>query len=263
MALAIYQRYTDYILGSATVSGTAPLTSYSLSTLTGLNPATRVRFGSGTVTVTFTLGSGARGDLFALPMHNLSGSVLTLTNGAGLSQAITLATLPADSLPRTTIVDLTIGTPNGATRTSTTWNLVIAGNAANVILGGAVWIGTTNRTLSRNFAIEPIRALTYQSDEVINPYGVAYAVDYETVLRSIRCEFAGASTQDRSDLEDWYRTSHGRVRPSIFWPDPSVNDAILGRWPETFEETLNRRGSAAHRVPLAEFRELSKGKPVF
>jgi hypothetical protein len=195
-------------------------------------------------------------------MSNLAGSVLTVTNGAGLSQAITLATLPPDSYPRTTIVDLTVGTPVDATRTSTTWNLVIVGNAANVILGGAVWIGTTKRTFSQNYVLEPIRNLAYQGDEIINSYGVAYETDYQTLLRSIACNFHGASAQDRSDLEDWYRTSHGRARNSLFWPNPDVNDALLGRWPQNFSEVLQVRGSAVNRVTVP-FQEASKGKPVF
>lgn len=259
MANAIFARRSDYILTGATITGTAPSTSYSLSTLGTLNPAARVRFGSGTVTVTFTLGVAAKADLFALPAHNLSGSVLTLTNGSGLSQTITLPTLPPDNIPLTTIVDLTIGTPSAVTRTATVWNLVIVGNAANVILGGAVWLSTPNRTFNHNFEWGGSIERRHRGIETVNDYGTAYPQDYETVERWIDCTFPRADVTDRASLHDWYLANHGRWTDSIFWPDPSVNDALLGRWSEAYAERFKFTNN--NQIPL-RFDERPKGKPL-
>jgi hypothetical protein len=265
MANAIYQTYADYILATAGVpnavfTGTAPLNStYSLSDFAFLRPDWRVKFGSGTVTITITLPIAKRADIFALPMHNLSGAVLTLTNGSGLSQAITLATLSEDSIPLTTVVDLTIGTPVAATRTSNVWNLVISGNAVNVTLGGAIWLSGNSRSFNRNFKWGFTESEQHGlAAEHINEYLTAARLGTFSKTRSLTCQTL-ARDQGVTDFRAWYRANCGRAHPSLLWPDPSVNDAYLGVWQP--ELSVVRGYPNASDVAL-KFDELSKGIPL-
>ena len=130
----LYAQGDDNILAGSTVSGTAPSSTYSLATLLTMQPAARVRWGSPTVSVTFTLDAPARGDVFVLPVSNLEESidgaspesVAVLTNGAGLSVALTIPALQGNGLPGTVCVDLTDAEPNATIRTSAVWTLTIA-----------------------------------------------------------------------------------------------------------------------------------------
>jgi hypothetical protein len=249
MANGIYAHYLDNHIWDATVtSSVAPLTSYSLDTLKSGQPAARVRWGTGTVTITFTFSGSKTANLLAIPVSNLAGSVLTLTNGAGLSQAITLPTLPADGIPLTAIATFT-------SSSHAVWNLVISGNAANVILGGCIWLGTY-KELDRNFRysfreIEDARGVGHE-----NEYGTEYLVPYDTINRRFQCSFATSDT-GAEQLRLWQRD--GRWRPCLFWPDPSVNDAYIGRWETGL--SLERHYPNYNPTSLV-FRELGKGLGV-
>ena len=257
---AIYARYADNILLGVTPTGTAPSTSYSLATLASLNPAARVKWGVKTVTITFTI-SSAQGDILVLPMHNLDpgASVLTLTNGAGFSQAITIPALQANGLPPTVVVDLTL---LAGTRTSTVWNLVIINNSVNVTLGGCIAIYGPKRSLtgiaaSDNFALEYHERETANVLETANEYGTPYLQDYETVNRQVDVVINGNASW--STIRDWFRSNHGRARPSLFWPDPNVVDGYFGRWQPTFD--VDHRLPSYHPITLT-FDEWPKGKPA-
>lgn len=248
MANGIYGHYLDNKAWDATVTANqTPLSGYANSTLVSLNPAARLRYNTGTVTITLTFGSAVTADTFALPVSNLAGSVLTLTNGAGLSQAITLPTIPDNRIPLTAVKSF-------SSSSSTTWNLVISGNAANVILGGGLWLGA-KRTLDRNFRYEFHEIGEQPGPEVTNEYGVDYTPNLRTLVRRLQCEFAATAT-GRAQLKAWFED--GRKRPCFFWPDPSVNDAYIGKWATTYDVT---RGVNVSTLSM-EFAELSKGKPV-
>jgi hypothetical protein len=57
----IYARGGDNILDGITPTGTAPSTTYSLSTLALMQPAARVRFGATGISLVFTRGRGGAG----------------------------------------------------------------------------------------------------------------------------------------------------------------------------------------------------------
>ena len=251
MSTGRYAHYLDNVMwNDPTITADAtPTTSYSLDVLKGSNPAARVRFGTGTVTITLTFDAPVTATLFALPVSNLAGAVLTLTNGAGLSQAVTLPTLPGNRIPLTAIVTF-------ASSTSAVWHLVISGNAANVILGGCLWLGTY-RTLAHNYVMG-FREITDQPGPApqVNDYGVEYLVNLGVQVRTFEGEFR-ASGDVADALLAW--SQDGRHRPTLFWPDPSVNDAFIGHWVEAY--TRQREWLTRSSISL-RFRELSKGKPV-
>lgn len=256
----VLQRASDDVFNAATMSGTAPSASYSLSTLTRRDPATRVRFGSGTVTVTFTLAAPARGDIFVLPCSNLdSGStVAALTNGAGLNEAITIPALQQQGIPRTAILDLTVAEPNATTRTSNVWNLVITGNSVNVTLGGAVFLFTPKRTVD---AVQ--WGLSYekghQADEHRNVYASRDRFDFRTTERVLSWQ-ASVEPSELTDLEDCYDANHGIVYPGLLWVQRDELDAYIGTFGPKFR-ARQRDGYFLYDV-ACDFLELSKGKPV-
>lgn len=263
---AIFQRYDDDILRDAVWSGTSPSTSYSLATLGLKNPAARVRFGATSATVTATVLS-ARGDILVIPMHNLtpgSSAVLTITNGAGLSQAIPIPALQANSYPATLVVDLSLLVPLAATRTSTVWNFVIAGNAANIILGGAILLYGGKTSFLGNAAGDNFqwagyteRELHYAS-EVENEYGTRYIADRAAASRSVDVQIA-ANAAGLIEVRDWYRGCHGRGLPGFFWPDPTVADGYFGLWQREF--SVGHVYANYHPVQVT-FDELAKGQTI-
>jgi hypothetical protein len=107
---AIYQSTASNLFaGIAPTSTVAPSSTYSLATFTYLRPDWRVKFGAGTLTLTWSgVSATIQGDVFTIPISNLDAgaAVATLTNSSGLSQAITIPATPADGVPLTTVVDL-------------------------------------------------------------------------------------------------------------------------------------------------------------
>lgn len=255
----LFARADDNILLGATITATvAPLTSYSLTTLALLKPATRVLWGVKTVTITFTLGSAKQGDVLVIPMHNLDpgASVLSLTNGAGFSQAITIAALGADGFPPTLAVDLTA---LSGTRLSDTWNLVIASNSVNVGLGGAIAI-YGKRTLSRGIRFGFTVQRQRNQSVITNEYGTNYRQDYETQTRAVNCTAVSVG-DDVSELEDFYAGCRGGVDPGFLWPQgfAGLPGSYFGDWQPQYA-AQNLESSTAYDVALT-FTERSKGKP--
>lgn len=260
MARAKFQAYDAWILDGAVVtSDVAPAASYSLDTLLSLRPSTRVRFEVDTVTITFTLDDPAEVDLFALPMSNLSGAVLTLTNGSGLSRAITLAAVRRNGIPYTTIVDLSIATPSAVTRTSDVWNLEIAGNAADVILGGCVWLGSPLEALGHNYSWGSRGRAKHGTTSIENDYLAEYVTNKRTFRQEFELNLASATDADRAIVLGWNHANFGRGYPSVLWMDPDINDGTFGRWQEEYEEAYVFLDNT--EIPIV-WREASKGKPL-
>ncbi len=266
---AIFQRYDDDILRDAVWSGTAPSTSYSLATLGSKNPAARVRFGATSATVTATITS-ARGDIFVLPMHNVtpgSSTIIKVTNNNGFDSGfLTVPALQANGLPPTLTVDLT-GMASAATRTATVWNVVITTNGANVILGGAIAIYTgkttfTSNAHSNNFLWDGYTDRErHYTRETMNEYGTRYLVDYGTASRSVDVQIA-ATLAGLSEFRDWFRGCHGNGLPGLFWADPSVADSLFGTWqPEFAVQHQPHISQNFHRLSVT-FDELAKGQAL-
>lgn len=249
MSNAIYNHYSDNALWGGTVTANvAPSTSYALADLQSAVPGVRVRWGVKTVTITWTFSGAVTADFFALPVSNLQGSVLTLTNGAALSQAVTLPALPTNRIPLTAIVQF-------ASSSSTTWNLVISGNAENIVLGGAAWLGQ-KRTFDRNFMWSFHEREQQFGSAVVNDYGTRYLQTLQTQQRFIDITVRSRQTAIAA-FKAWHQDA--RFRPGLFWPDPSVNDAYVGVWDTDLD--VERAYTNVNPISLA-FAELSKGKPV-
>ena len=265
---AILGRYSDNIVNGSTVSGTTPVSGYSLSTVLINLPSARVRFTSTSITVTFTLTSSQEGAVFILPMHNITPSttgVATLTNSAGLSYALTTGALMKNGLPAPIVADFSAS----ANRTSGVWNLVVAGNAANVQLGGAIGIYGPKRTFSGLQSGDLNWQYTEDEETGVdiaeNEYLTEYVQDYETSRRIV--EFSGLGTVAQVQaFVDWFQANHGKALPSLFWPDPPYTGhtgdsvrAYFGRWISGYQLSTI---TGLKRKASIKFRELSRGKPI-
>lgn len=261
MANALFSRYSDYILSDATWSGTAPQSTYELATFAYLRPDWRVKYGATTVTITATIGTPRKADVFALPMHNLdpgtSPTIARLTNNNGFAVDLDIPAVPADSLPLTAIRDLR-NDASASTRTATVWNLVITGNSVNVTLGALIWLGLLNEFTANYRPGFRIGERRFNSTAA-NAFGTVNRVNYQARERYLEYSVPSRDAQ-RDALVDWARSGEGSGLPSLFWPDPSVNDALVGSWPDEYASTpLIRNFSPMDGI---RFTEWSKGVPI-
>ncbi len=261
---AIYQgSASNLVAGITPTASVAVSTTYSLSTFTYLRPDWRVKWGVKTVTLTWSgVDATIPGDIFALPISNLDAGagVATLANTSGVSQAITVPATPLDRLPLTTIADLSGFTL--AQRKAGTWTLAISGNSVNVTLGGAIALygpktSFLNNMSGDNFAWEYPEKETHAKSEKKNEYGSRFILDLLTRERSIEV-LLRANDAGKTAITAWHRSAHGGALPSLFWPDPNVNDALLGTLGDL--EVLNMSGN--YRPIKITMTELSKGIPL-
>lgn len=257
----IVARPSDDIFQGATITSTvAPMTSYDLLTLLLRDPACRVRFNAGTVTITWTLDTPARLDVFVLPVSNLDEGydVASLTNGSGLNVPVIVPPRQLNNIPRTCALDVTEAEANATTRTSTVFNLVISGNSANVILGGAAFGYGQRRLLDAvqwGFKYRKRQAVVQSTNEYLS----RYRVNLSTNARVLDCR-ALAEPEEVKDLEDHYDDCRGAFLPGLLWPQLAELDAYIGTW-EAFE-AQQQEGKFLYDVAM-QFEELSKGKPVW
>jgi hypothetical protein len=270
--LAVFQAPDENILGgSAITADHAPSASYSLSTLGSNNPAARVRWGTKTVTITFTLSEAKRGDVLVIPVTNLdsvaSPTILRLTNGAGMDVNVLVPAMPRNRIPLTLVCDLTLLETDDTIRTSDAWHLVISNNSENVILGGAVLLyGPKTQFSTWDVQWGGTDSKTAQGAEVANEYGTRYRQTYETQVRSVTV--TKLATADEADaLEGWYDACGGRFGTAgMLWPDLSVNDALFGTPQATWsKQRIAPNGPLStdviYQIQMT-FDELAKGKPV-
>ncbi len=267
----IVQAYDEEAFHNAVVTGTAPLASYSLSTLNSNQPAARVLFGVTTATVIMTLGGAFQGDVLAIPVSNAT--AIQLTNGSGLNVAIPIPTMTRSGVPKTIVADLTLLQANNATRTAAVWTLVFTG-PANIIIGGAILLYGPVHRLIDNFLWgsasgghkTPVnRQKTAATTESKNEYLTRYIQAHGTFEQNITLNHYEKTAASLADFESWFDGSLGGGLPSLLWPGVAANldvmlgDAFFGTWHPMFEM---RQIEAGITEVTLQFYELSKGKPV-
>lgn len=260
MANAVFQAADENLLRAAAWSGTAPASTYSLTTLASLDPASRVLFSSGTATITATAASG-RGDILVIPVTNADS--LTVTNNNGLSESIPISAMPRNRIPATIVADLTALEPNGTVRTATVWNFALVCSSANLQVGGAIALYTPRTELAAgDFQWGGTDARTFYGIEHENEYGVRYRQVRDTMRRSVSLTKL-ATQADLTALLAWFDNSNGKYGTAFLWPDPAVNDGYLGSLQEKLEFTRLAPTSVGTLYSVAiQFEELSKGRPV-
>lgn len=245
----------DNVIDGSTVSGTAPSATFALSTLASGDPAQRVRWGSGSASITFTAPSPKTGGVLILPVSNAdAGSgVVTLSNAAGLSVAVPIPVHTRNGIPRTAALDFS----DQGNLTSNAWTLAFSGNSANLIVGGGIGIYPRKAFpgIRWDFAYKHKQAAL---DEM-NAYLHRRRFPFRTSERMLQCS-TWIDSDELAELDDVISGGIG-TKPGFVWPQLAGVDAFFGLFPE-FE--AHRVGDVIERYAFAfNFVELSKGKPVF
>lgn len=215
----LYCRPSDVVTDSATVTlaaGTAdsayPLTNlydrkaYSVFKATGTSCTPRATFG-GSQTI----------QAAAVIQHNLAGATVTVTNGAGFSNDLTVPSDSEDGHSINPWEDYR-GLSNTA---STQWNLAVSGASANVAIGEWALVQTL-RTLPIIWGV--IEDESHPVSRSVTDYGVDLNYGMGVRSRIVRCEVKLDSM--RADLVSLQRDARGALKPFLFVLDSSVNDAM-------------------------------------
>lgn len=213
-----YAKYSDIVTVAATWSVTAGTaeSAYPVSNLDDLRPWLVARSTGTTITYRATFG-GAQA-LQAVAFINTNATAIQLTNGAGLSQAVSIPSTPDDGLTLDPWIDLT----NVANASSTTWNIALTG-PSGVALGVPVLVATL-RTM-------PLLWSGLEEDErhgtIVHEteYGVRLKLGFGIRQRVWRGEFIRESF--RADLLALLRDARGPLRSFLLVPDHTQNDALL------------------------------------
>lgn len=256
----IVQGYTNYILSDAVwTANVAVMATYDVTDFRFLRPSKRIRWNTGTVTITATLPVARRADVMAVPFSNLDPAVLTLTNngsGGGLSQAIAVpARSPSGFCRYTAWKDLTAFTVGQ--RTASVWNWVIAANSLNVIMGAALWLSGPIVTLSHALNKGVERPLDYPQSVITSEAGEELPFPQGTHQRGLTGSYQAESEAEGLVWEDFIDSSLGGGYPCFFVRDTAKNDGILG-----FGRTKRITTDAYPAVQTYDFSltELNKGK---
>ncbi len=261
---AIFQgQDTNIFRDVVPTSSPDPLATYSLTTFSYLRPDMTVRFGSGTVTLTWDLGSpGVQGDILVIPKSNLVDGHVTLTNSNGLNQNIPVPAGLRNGLPKTIVVDLSVLTPSSSTRTAGTWHLVIASNPSNVTIGGCIALYSPKTALGdRDFKWGYTRSQTGFTSKKTNEYGTPYVLNMQTMARSFDLE-AFATDADADALEAWFDANNCGGLPGLLWLTPEVEDAFFGFLPDTFQRVVGSEQVPDTNIIKFTFTEHTKGIPL-
>lgn len=264
----IVQAYDENIFHGAVITSTvAPSSSYLLSDLGAEHPSLRIIWGTGTVTLIWTLLSAKRGDILVIPMFNLVTGFATLTNNAStpMNRAIPFPPIATGRIPNTCVVDLTL-TDNITTRTASIWSLVIASNPQNVRLGGAVLLYAPRTPLiDRGFLWDYNISIEGGGFESANESLTQYITSTETLRRIISLS-TPATTRDADTLEANFKGNFGRGKPGLLWHDVDIQDAMFGHWQKLFKRQVTIRDKAVNinslELVTVEWEEISKGAPL-
>lgn len=265
-APAIFQSAAQNILRYASFSAdVSPSGTYAVDVLNSQRPDFRIKFPNTSVTLTAVVGGGsppvdALGDILVVPASNLVDGVLSLTNDAGLNVSIPVPSPWSSGHPRTIVADLTALEPDPDVRTSGTWHLVIAGNDANVQIGGywAIY-GPKTYLVDRDVQWGYVRRPQAGFLEARNNHGIAFRQNLQTIWMGLDVSLL-ATDADADRIEDWFMGSNGRGQAGLLWFDPNVVDGYFGVLPDVLERRV--LFPDVNQLSFA-FDELAKGKPWF
>lgn len=271
MQPSLFQRYDDNILiGCSVSSDPDPMATYSIDTLLTHRPADRVRFGSpgspADYRIRFSLGGGSpspaqRADLLVIPCANIDGT-LTLESDTGMSVAITLPSAMPSGIPRTIAADLSLLETDATKRTSNAFDLVVNGNSADLILGGAVLLYGPKRTFDeRDWRFGFTRSMRGRVIAHENDYGTDLVLARRTRTRSITVSTL-CTDAEALDLENWADANFGSGLPGLLWPIPDQYEAYFGRLEDVHTQKVKVEGAPDAVDITLTFAEISKGKPV-
>lgn len=243
---------TDFVaLSTTALSMTNPVAAYPAANLAHRNPGLVAKASAGSTVITMNGTANVTIEGFCIFNHNLFGATVTLANGAGYSQTITIPTRRSSGA----VVNAWRDCRLDANRTDDDWTLTITGASANVQIG-------------RLYLVETWIEFPYQwevrmSDRrvVPEPYKTfyEYEVAYDT-LTNIRSG-TGRVVSHAAFLQvyDLFHAAKGNIHP---WPvvmDYTQNDPMYVKFTTP---TIAWQPTAPLYTPVeVAFAESSAGPP--
>lgn len=251
-----YARPGDDIAPDATWSVTsgAADAAYPVANVANRNPAKPFKATGTSATIRATYGASQVLVGVALINHNLAGATVSITSGAGLSEAVAIG---ANSGGQCTPAFLDFSTALLAQRTSTTFNLVISGGALGNIAIGEVLLLTAIRDLTWiwGLTIRPKRLIQRQT---------TFGGTHLQYNKRVRVHVISAQTDLQSEeaaMRTLEEEAQGELLPWLIIPARAVNACYYVQFvPGTFAWTPQSDGFTD--IPI-EAEEVSAGPPLF
>jgi hypothetical protein len=223
-AYSLFANPSQDFVGNGTIVSMTNMSAdpkYHRDNLKDNNPA-NVAKATATSTTIVISGTSVTIEGFVIVNHNLYGATVTLSNGLGYSETITIPARTGDG----SVINAWRDCRADSNRTASTWTLTITGASANVEIG-------------RLYLVQQWYELTWKwepdfSNERMTTtpktthYGVTLVYDRGYNIRA----GSGATTDESMSalLKLLYQSAKGIVVPWIFIPNYLVNDAWYVRF---------------------------------
>lgn len=232
--MAVYLRPSGNLTSSGTVSLTAgaAATDYPLTYLYDLDPAYPFKATGTSCTIQIVFGAPTLLECIALINTNLAGATVTITNNAGLNQALVIPAITLGARTRNAWKDLR----GLANTTATTWTITITGASANVAIGELV-MGDELREAELAWGVK------YRATHKMIEHRTHYHVPIKFNLDSRYRTFTGTAARDSevaAELELLNEDSMGGYLGWLFILDEEANDpAFVTHKGEDWEKALD------------------------
>jgi len=175
--------------------------------------------------------SRQRVDLVALGVHNISAGATVKVQGNDspvwttptLDTTLTIAAADSDGRVCHAWKDLT-GVTGYTTAGFYYWRIAVTASNTSLVNVGEVWLGKLKRTMDRNYRWEYETSETRRTVEHVTQYGMRTVYDLLVRQRQFIATVRASDT-GLSAIREWHRSAKGSVRPVLFMPDATVNDA--------------------------------------
>ena len=243
----------DFVaLSTTALSMTNPVTAYPAANLANKNPGLVAKASANNTVITMNGTSNVTIEGFCIFNHNLYGATVTLANGAGYSQTITIPARRSSGA----VVNAWRDCRLDSNRTDDDWTLTITGAGANVEIG-------------RLYLVEQWIEFPYQwdiewEDEriLVEPMETFYRhkVIYDTLTNIRRAKGTVVSHTAFLQLYDLFHAAKGMYQPFPVIPDYTQNDALYMQFANS---TLKWKYQAPNYTPVdVILAEASAGPPA-
>jgi hypothetical protein len=227
--------------------------AYPLTNLYDLRPWL-VAKATGT-SITYRATFGIAQALDAIAFINTNATAIQVTNGAGLSLAVTIPSTPEDTLHLDPWIDLR----EAASASSTTWDIALTGPTA-VALGLPVLVESL-RDIQIQWEPQPVDLESHGTIVHSTDYGVKLKFGLGVRGRGLRGKVRGENV--RADMLTLERDARGQLYSFLLIRDDDSNDAMWVDLTTDQRELMyvaptSTEGEYVHDMPV-EFTEQQKG----
>lgn len=242
----------DFIsLGTTALSMTNANTDYPAANMATNNPGKVAKATTTSTVITMNGTANVTIEGFCIFNHNLFGATVTLANPAGYSQTITIPARRSSGA----VVNAWRDCRLDANRTDDDWTLTITGASANIQIGRLYLVETWYAfPLQWDLEWEDTRRT---SDPIETFNGSLVMYDTQVNIRKAKGRVVSASAF--TDVYDLFHAAKGRVKPWVYIPDYTVNDACYMQF-QTPTLTWKQQAPLYTPVDIA-IQEASSGPP--